>query len=106
MTKRLEFFKVVYPDSMGIEVQATSKELVQANHPGAKVSLMRYFLFNCLGQVVGNPKGYVTHRGANMAFNRHTMQVYLLDLAHCSDLPVNLSGNVVIGKIKHLTVEV
>ena len=92
-------------DAMSFEIQASSLEFAQSQHPDAKVTMMRYFIFNCLGQVVGNVKGYTTYKGAQMAFNRHKMQVYLLDLAHCSDLPVNLSGNVTIGKIKHLTVE-
>ena len=105
MAKQLEWFKVVYPvqDAMGFEVQATSKEFAQALHPEAKVTLMRYFLFDCLGQKVGNPDGYTTHIGASRVFNGKAMQVRLLDLAHENMTP-NLSGAISIGKIKHLTV--
>lgn len=105
MGKHAEYYKVIEPCGKTFEIQSTCKDLVESGYPGCKVLLMRYFLFNCLGQVVGNAKGYTTLKGAQMAFNRHKMQVYLLDLAHCSDLPVNSSGTVTIGKIKHLTVE-
>ena len=31
---------------------------------------MRYFIFDCTGTIVGNPKGYRTFKGANIQANR------------------------------------
>ena len=42
---------------------------------------MRYFLFDCFGDIVGNPKGYKTFRGAaqaerlNAALLRHRYEI-------------------------------
>ncbi len=63
----------------------------------------RYFIRNCLGQIVGNPKGYVTYKGANMIFNRQKMQVALIDLAHENGVKGN--NGVLIGSIKLEKVE-
>lgn len=60
----------------------------------------RYFIRNCLGQVVGNPKGYATYKGANMIFNRQKMQVELIDLAHAEKVKGSVGGAVLIGSIK------
>lgn len=60
----------------------------------------RYFIRNCLGQIVGNPKGYVTYKGANMIFNRQKMQVELIDLAHAEKAKGSVGGAVLIGSIK------
>ncbi|ATN92868.1 hypothetical protein QGX11_gp105 [Pseudomonas phage PPSC2] len=60
----------------------------------------RYFIRNCLGQIVGNPKGYVTYKGANMIFNRQKMQVELIDLAHAEKVKGSVGGAVMIGSIK------
>lgn len=60
----------------------------------------RYFIRNCLGQIVGNPKGYVTYKGANMIFNRQKMQVELIDLAHTEKAKGSVDGAVLIGSIK------
>lgn len=65
----------------------------------------RYFIRNCLGQVVGNPKGYVTYKGANMIFNRQKMQVELIDLAHAEKAKGSVDGAVLIGSIKLEKVE-
>ena len=32
---------------------------------------MNYFVYNCHGQIVGNPKGYKTFRGAAWVEKRH-----------------------------------
>lgn len=60
----------------------------------------RYFIRNCLGQIVGNPKGYVTYKGASMIFNRQKMQVELIDLAHAEKVKGSVDGAVMIGSIK------
>lgn len=65
----------------------------------------RYFIRNCLGQVVGNPKGYATYKGANMIFNRQKMQVVLIDLAHSEEVKGSVNGAVLIGSIKLEKVE-
>lgn len=62
--------------------------------------MARYYIRNCLGQIVGNPKGYATYKGANMIFNRHTMQAALIDLAHKHKVPGSVGGAVYIGSIK------
>lgn len=64
----------------------------------------RYFIRNCLGQIVGNPKGYTTYKGANMIFNRQKMQVALIDLAHENGVKGSNNG-VLIGSIKLEKVE-
>lgn len=60
----------------------------------------RYFIRNCLGQVVGNVKGYATYKGANMIFNRRQMQADLIDLAHAEKVKGSVDGAVMIGSIK------
>lgn len=60
----------------------------------------RYFIRNCLGQVVGNVKGYATYKGASMIFNRQKMQVALIDLAHERGVVGVIKGGVLIGSIK------
>lgn len=60
----------------------------------------RYFIRNCLGEVVGNVKGYATYKGASMIFNRQTMQVVLIDLAHEHAVKGSLNNSVLIGSIK------
>lgn len=60
----------------------------------------RYFIRNCLGQIVGNPKGYGTYKGANMIFNRQKMQVELIDLANAEKVKGSVGGAVLIGSIK------
>lgn len=60
----------------------------------------RYFIRNCLGQVVGNPKGYATYKGAGMIFNRKTMQAALIDLAHENGVQGSSTNSVLIGSIK------
>lgn len=60
----------------------------------------RYFIRNCLGQVVGNPKGYATYKGASMIFNRQKMQVELIDLANAEKVKGSVDGAVLIGSIK------
>lgn len=59
----------------------------------------RYFIRNCLGQIVGNPKGYVTYKGAHMIFNRQKMQA-LIDLANAEKVKGSVDGAVLIGSIK------
>jgi hypothetical protein len=60
----------------------------------------RYFIRNCLGHIVGNPKGYLTYKGANMIFNRQKMQVELIDLANAEKVKGSVDGAVMIGSIK------
>lgn len=60
----------------------------------------RYFIRNCLGQIVGNAKGYATYKGASMIFNRQKMQVALIDLAHERGVVGVIKGGVLIGSIK------
>jgi hypothetical protein len=60
----------------------------------------RYFIRNCLGQIVGNPKGYTTYKGASMIFNRQKMQVELIDLAHELGVKGSSQNSVLIGSIK------
>ena len=60
----------------------------------------RYFIRNCLGEVVGNVKGYATYKGASMIFNRQKMQVALIDLAHERGVVGVIKGGVLIGSIK------
>ncbi|MND88348.1 hypothetical protein D3C80_803730 [compost metagenome] len=60
----------------------------------------RYFIYNCLGQVVGNPKGYATYKGARMVFNRKTLQAQLIDLAHEHSVKGFTKNSVLIGSIK------
>ena len=60
----------------------------------------RYFIRNCLGEVVGNVKGYATYKGASMIFNRKKMQVALIDLAHERGVVGVIKGGVLIGSIK------
>lgn len=60
----------------------------------------RYFIRNCLGQIVGNPKGYTTYKGANMIFNRQKMQVVLIDLAHEHAVKGSSNNSILIGSIK------
>lgn len=64
----------------------------------------RYFIRNCLGQVVGNAKGYATYKGASMIFNRQKMQVALIDLAHAHGVKGSSQNSVLIGSIKLETV--
>lgn len=35
-----------------------------------------YFIYNCKGEVVGNPKGYRTHRGASQQANSWRSKTY------------------------------
>lgn len=60
----------------------------------------RYFIRNCLGQVVGNVKGYATYKGASMVFNCQKMQVVLIDLAHAQAGEDSSIKPVLIGSIK------
>lgn len=60
----------------------------------------RYFIRNCLGQIVGNVKGYATYKGASMIFNRQKMQVALIDLAHENGVKGSSNNSVLIGSIK------
>lgn len=60
----------------------------------------RYFIRNCLGQVVGNPKGYATYKGASIIFNRRKIQVELIDLAHANKVSGSSQNSVLIGSIK------
>lgn len=61
----------------------------------------RYYIRNCIGEIVGNPKGYTTYKGANMIFNRRTMQADLIDLAHKYGIEGSSGVNsVLIGSIK------
>jgi len=62
--------------------------------------MKRYFIRNCLNQIVGNSKGYATYKGASMIFNRHAMQVALIDLAHLHDVKGSSQNSVLIGSIK------
>lgn len=65
----------------------------------------RYFIRNCLGQIVGNVKGYATYKGASMIFNRQKMQVALIDLAHENGVKGSSNNSVLIGSIKLEKVE-
>lgn len=38
--------------------------------------MKRYFIRNCLNQVVGNPKGYPTHKGADRQANMKTSKAF------------------------------
>ncbi len=60
----------------------------------------RYFIRNCLGQLVGNVKGYATYKGASMIFNRQKMQVELIDLAHEHKIKGSGCNSVLVGTIK------
>lgn len=60
----------------------------------------RYYIRNCIGEIVGNPKGYTTYKGANMIFNRRTMQADLIDLAHKHKVKGSSENSVLIGSIK------
>ena len=42
----------------------------------------RYFIYDALGRIQGNPKGYATMRAAACQFGKHDMQVLLLDIGH------------------------
>lgn len=53
------------------------KELSQEVNKGKRV-----FIRDAKGDIQGNPKGYATLRGASQQFNRHDMQVKLLDIGH------------------------
>lgn len=37
---------------------------------------MKYFIFDCNGRVVGNPKGYATFRGADQQQNQRGSSAY------------------------------
>ena len=62
--------------------------------------MKRYFIRNCLGEIVGNPKGYATSKGANIIFNRHKMQVALIDLAHQHKVKGSTDNRITIGSIR------
>ena len=67
-------------------------------HRGYKME--RYFIFDCLGNVRGNVKGYATYKGASMIFNRQKLQVELIDLAHLHKVEGSGRNSVLIGSIK------
>lgn len=38
--------------------------------------MKRYFIRDCLNQIVGNPKGYLTHKGAERQCNMTSSKVF------------------------------
>ena len=62
-----------------------------------------YFIYDCTGQIVGNPKGYPTYRGANQQAFSTKSKAYadiraayeaarLANPAHCHICKIKLAG--------------
>ena len=46
----------------------------------------RFFIFDCLGLIVGNHKGYATHKGAIIALRMHGMRLEKILWARFDDI--------------------